>query len=190
MDASTVAKQKFEIFVVPEISILNKMAYRFAGNKADAEDLLQECLIRAFRALDSFDGEYPRAWLFTILRNTHLNRVRARKHILIDDWKFLEESNLQSQDATTISASSSEDQYLNTGLSEALTNGIRSLSRDFREVLYLVDIEGLSYLEAGRLLGIKTATVTSRLNRARTKLRDYLIGSKSLKRKGMNNELI
>jgi len=190
MNTSAAAKEKFDLFVAPEISILNKMAYRLAGNKVDAEDLLQECLIKAFRALDSFDGEFPSAWLFTILRNTHLNRVRVRKHVLIDDWKFLEDSTLNHQDSVNLTASSSEDQYLNTGLSEALITGIRSLSQDFREVIYLVDIEGLSYIEAGKLLGIRTATVTSRLNRARTKLRDYLITNKSLKRKGENNERI
>ena len=102
----------------------------------------------------------------------------------------MEDSTLNHQDSVNLTASSSEDQYLNTGLSEALITGIRSLSQDFREVIYLVDIEGLSYIEAGKLLGIRTATVTSRLNRARTKLRDYLITNKSLKRKGENNERI
>lgn len=190
MDALKNTKQKFDLYVAPEISILNKLAYRFTGNKADAEDLLQECLIKAFNALESFDGKYPRAWLITILRNAHINRVRMRKHILIDDWKFLEDSAYLKNNPNVSNENSSEDQYLNTGLSEELIFGIRSLPRDFREVLYLVDVEGLSYIEAGNLLGIKAATVTSRLNRARTKLRNILIANNSLNRKGVINEHI
>jgi len=63
---------------VPEISVLLRVATSLTGQPADAEDLVQDTLIRAYRAVDRFDGEHPRAWLLTILRNTHVNRARRR----------------------------------------------------------------------------------------------------------------
>lgn len=169
------AKEKFATYVEPELAILLKMAQRLTGNKTEAEDLLQDCLVRAFSAIESFDGEYPRAWLFTILRNTHINRGRIRKHILIDDWTFLDRPLAPVVPEFLNRSASSEETYLDTGLTEVMLAGIQSLSPQFKEVIYLVDIEGFSYDEAAVLLDIKTATVTSRLNRARTKLRNFLL---------------
>lgn len=169
------AKEKFVTYVEPELAILLKMAQRLTGNKTEAEDLLQDCLVRAFSAIESFDGEYPRAWLFTILRNTHINRGRIRKHILIDDWTFLDRPLAPVVPEFLNRSASSEETYLDTGLTEVMLAGIQSLSPQFKEVIYLVDIEGFSYDEAAVLLDIKTATVTSRLNRARTKLRNFLL---------------
>lgn len=63
---------RFSEYVVPEVPVMLRVARRFTGNLHDAEDLVQETLIRAYRGLDGFDGRHPRAWLFTILRNTHL----------------------------------------------------------------------------------------------------------------------
>ena len=188
MGDETDAKAKFAHFVTPEIDVLLRLARRLTGREQEAEDLLQDCLLRAYRSIDSFDGEYPRAWLFTILRNTHLNRVRVKKPVLIDDWNLLESASADRNSSQTSTAASSEDEYLNDGLSEAMMQGIKTLGQDFREVLYLVDIEGFSYDETGRLLGIKTATVTSRLNRARTKLRDYLLQNHSFGKKGRSHE--
>jgi len=68
----------FARYVEPEIAVLYRVALTLAGQRADADDLVQEALIRAYRAVDRFDGAHPRAWLLTILRNTHRNRLRIR----------------------------------------------------------------------------------------------------------------
>ncbi len=65
--------------------MLYRVALSLAGQRADAEHLVQDSLIRAYGAMDRFDGAYPRAWLLTILRHTHLNRVRVRSAVLLAD---------------------------------------------------------------------------------------------------------
>ena len=69
----------FERYVLPEIEVLLRVANSLTRNHAEAEDLVQDTLLRAYRAIDGFDGRYPRAWLLTILRNTHINRNRRRR---------------------------------------------------------------------------------------------------------------
>ena len=64
----------FDEHVVPQIDVLYRVALAMTGQPADAEDLVQDTLVRAFRAIDGFDGAHPRAWLLTILRNTHISR--------------------------------------------------------------------------------------------------------------------
>ncbi|MGH3493517.1 MAG: RNA polymerase sigma factor, partial [Sciscionella sp.] len=73
----------FAQHVEPEVPVLYRVALTLAGQPADAEDLVQDTLIRAYRAIDRFDGAHPRAWLFTILRNTHRNRLRVRLPVLL-----------------------------------------------------------------------------------------------------------
>jgi len=75
----------FERYVLPETELLLRVANSLTRNRADAEDLVQDTLLRAFRAIDRFDGRYPRAWLLTILRNTHINRNRRRRPELLRD---------------------------------------------------------------------------------------------------------
>jgi RNA polymerase sigma factor (sigma-70 family) len=74
----------FRCFVVPEIPLLLRVATSLTGQPADAEDLVQDTLIRVFGAIARFDGQHPRAWLLTILRHTHRNRARRRQPPLID----------------------------------------------------------------------------------------------------------
>ena len=69
----------FEELVVPETDVLWRVALSITRNRADAEDVVQETLLRAFRSLGTFDGRYPRAWLLTILRNAERNRHRRRR---------------------------------------------------------------------------------------------------------------
>lgn len=75
----------FDRYVVPEVEVLLRVALGLTPQRADAEDLVQDTLIRAYRAIGSFDGRYPRAWLLTILRNTHLNRSRRWRPDLLRD---------------------------------------------------------------------------------------------------------
>ena len=69
----------FERYVLPELDVLLRVARSLTHNAADAEDLVQETLIRAHRSIDRFDGRHPRAWLLTILRNANVNRARRRR---------------------------------------------------------------------------------------------------------------
>ena len=83
--AQTEREMAFRQYVLPEIDVMYRVAMSLTRNKADAEDLVQDSLVRAYKAVDRFDGRYPRAWLLTILRNTQINRTRRRRPELLND---------------------------------------------------------------------------------------------------------
>jgi len=158
----------FERYVLPEIEVLLRVANSLTRNHAEAEDLVQDTLLRAYRGIDGFDGRYPRAWLLTILRNTHINRNRRRRPDL-----------LRAPDAATdrmISAASDErtDAGVDDEIDVEIIRALDSLDEPFRQVVELVDIDGLSYAEAAEVLDVPVGTVMSRLHRARSRIRDRL----------------
>jgi RNA polymerase sigma-70 factor (ECF subfamily) len=161
----------FRTYVVPELEVLYGVAMRLTRDPHDAEDVVQETLLRAYRAIDRFDGQYPRAWLLTILRNTNINRARKRKPDLLHD----EERTLGQLPAE---GADGRDGPAETVLSQipddTIVDALQRLSDDHRAVVALVDIDGLSYREAAELLDVPIGTVMSRLHRARRKLRSRL----------------
>ncbi len=160
----------FDRYVVPEIPVLYRVALSLTGQKADAEDLVQETLVRAFRAADRFDGAYPRAWLLTILRRAHLNRVRGRRPVLLHDGESVE----RSLENTGPPVASAEDVVISEEFEAVVSDALRALPDKHRAVVTLVDIEGLSYQEAADVLGVPRGTVMSRLHRARARIRARL----------------
>lgn len=163
--------EAFRLYVEPEIPVLLRVARSLTGNPTDAEDLVQETLIKAFRALDNFDGASPRAWLLTILRNTAHNVWRKKKPDYVDDWALLPDFKPAfNADAPQ----SAEDDALSHMVDPTLQRAVNSLSVDFRSVLLLVDVEGFSYAECSEILGIPIGTVMSRRSRAVAKVRKSL----------------
>lgn len=170
MSEPAVDEQAFETYVLPEIEVLLRVANSLTRNHAEAEDLVQDALIRAYRGIGGFDGRHPRAWLLTILRNTHINRNRRRRPELLRD-----------PDAATdrmISAASDErtDAGVDNEIDVEIIRALDSLDEPFRRVVELVDIDGLSYAEAAEVLDVPVGTVMSRLHRARSRIRDRLDG--------------
>lgn len=156
--------------VVPELPVLLRVARRITGDPTDAEDLVQETLIRAYRAIDRFDGRHPRAWLLTILRNTWRNMNRRARPHLLDSEDII----LSVPAAGPDGRSGAEEQVLDGVLDAELASALRALPHNHRAVVVLVDIDGLTYQEAADVLGIPPGTVTSRLHRARRRLRKRL----------------
>lgn len=165
------ALRAFNEYVRPEIEVLLRVATSLTGRGGGAEDLVQETLIRAFRAIDSFDGRYPRAWLLTILRRTHINMHRRTRPGTTDDVEQLRGSRPAFG---STEAPSPEDQVLDQLLDPALQQAVQSLDAKFRDVLMLVDVDQLSYAEAAAALDVPVGTVMSRLSRARAKVRRHL----------------
>ena len=168
MGDSAVDNCAFERFVLPEVEVLLRVANSLTRNHAEAEDLVQDTMLRAFRSIDGFDGRHPRAWLLTILRNTHINRNRRRRPELLRD-----------PDAATdrmISAASHEraDASIDDEIDAEILRALASLDEPFRQVVELVDIGGLTYAEAAEVLDVPVGTVMSRLHRARSRIRDRL----------------
>lgn len=161
----------FRTYVVPELELLFAVAMRLTRDRQDAEDVVQETLLRAYRAIDRFDGRHPRAWLLTILRNANINRARKRTPDLLRD----EERTLGALPARGADGrDGAAERALDDMPDERLVEALRRLSSDHRAVVALVDIDGLSYREAAEILQIPIGTVMSRLHRARNKLRTRL----------------
>jgi RNA polymerase sigma-70 factor (ECF subfamily) len=161
-------RHAFDRFVVPELGVLLHVARTMTPTDQDAEDLVQDTLLRAFKSIDRFDGAHVRAWLFTIMRNAQMNRVRRKRPELLDD----------AADADTIAqpdrTESPEQAAEAKAFDEAVGDALRRLPAKMAQVVELVDIDGLTCPEAAAALGIPVGTVMSRLHRARRKIRDRL----------------
>lgn len=156
----------FERLVLPEIDLLFRVARSLTRTTADAEDLVQETLLRSFRSIDSFDGRYPRAWLLTIMRNTNINMGRKKRPGLLTDPDSTQYTDLLSDNDTP------ESQHIDATFDATIDEAFAALSSDFRQVVDLVDLHGLAYKEAAEVLGIPVGTVMSRLHRARRSIRN------------------
>ena len=165
---SEASQTLFEQHVLPEIEVLLRVARSLTRNDADAEDLVQDTLIRAYRAIDRFDGRHPRAWLLTILRNTNINRNRRQRPELLRD------PDGPSGQLNEVVAEDVTDASVEAGFDAEIEKALAELDEPFRRVVELVDIDGLSYAEAAEVLGVPAGTVMSRLHRARTRIRDRL----------------
>ena len=164
-------KSSFRELVEPEIEVLLRVALNITPNQADAEDLVQETLLRAYRAIDRFDGRHPRAWLLTILRNTNANMHRRQRPGNIGDWELIRTARPAFGRAELPSA---EDSFVDHELHTDLDAAVRALDPRFRAALILVDVHDLSYAEAAAVMGVPVGTVMSRLSRARDRVRKSL----------------
>ncbi len=162
------SRAAFDAHVVPEIEVLLRVARSLTRNDADAEDLVQDTLVRAFRGIDTFDGRHPRAWLLTILRNTHINRNRRQRPQLFGD------ADGTSRELNDIVGAEWADAGVEQSFDAEIECALAELDPRFRTVIELVDVSGLSYAEAAEALGVPTGTVMSRLHRARGRIRDRL----------------
>ncbi len=166
-------KAAFERYVVPEIEVLYRVARSITRNPTDAEDLVQDTMLRAYRAIERFDGRHPRAWLLTIMRNAQINRVRRKRPELLRDPDAAMER-LADEHGEDLGP---EALVVETEYDAAVERAIDSLPVKFLSVIELVDIQGLSYQEASDALGVPAGTIMSRLHRARTRLRRHLESS-------------
>lgn len=166
------SERAFECWVVPEIDVLYRVALSLTRNRYDAEDLVQETLARAHAAIDRFDGRHPRAWLLTILRNTHVNSLRRRRpDLLRDPDADLDDLTAKSASSARIAAEGDPAEVFDAaGFDAAVEAALDELPDNFRSVVGLVDIGGMTYQEAADALDIPVGTVMSRLHRARKRM--------------------
>lgn len=159
------------------MSSLYSTALRMTNNPADAEDLLQETYLRAYRSYGSFKaGTNLRAWLFRILTNAHINRYRAAKRRPEEtDLDEVEELFLYRRLRTTEHFGESAEDRLMAYFSEAeVVGAVEDLPEAYRMAVLLADVEGFSYKEIAEILDIPVGTVMSRLHRGRKQLQKAL----------------
>ena len=162
---------RFEESVLPHLDAAYNLARWLAQNDGDAEDLVQEAFLRAFRFFDGFRGDSSssRAWLLKIVRNTFYTWRAKQAHLPLgglDD--AIEELECEGCDPEIIALAGADRQLLQQALED--------LPAEFREVMVLRELEGLSYKEIAMISGVPLGTVMSRLARARKRLQVSLAG--------------
>ena len=172
----TRARAQFEADALASIDSLYRTALRLTGVPADAEDLVQETYLKAFRARNSFEsGTNLRAWLFTILHNTARNRARDRAHDVVTvDSEIVEGAAATSQNGDE----TPEALLVRETLAPELQAAISDLPDAFRQTIWLRDVEEFTYAEIAKMLDIPIGTVMSRISRGRRMLFNRLSHSK------------
>jgi RNA polymerase sigma-70 factor (ECF subfamily) len=169
----------FEQEAMQHLDALYRTALRMTRNPQDAEDLVQETYLRAFRFFDKFEpGTNLRAWLFKILTNTYINRYRKlASEPRIDSLDGSEEFALYNHLDTEAAkrGGSVEAQVLDHFAESDIKAAIEALPPQFRMAVLLADVEGFSYNEIAEITGVKKGTVMSRLFRGRRLLQKALI---------------
>ena len=162
-------QQLFSEAVLPHIDAALSLARWITGDRADAEDVLQEACLRAFRAIASARNPDARAWLLAIVRNTAMTWIaknRPKTVVTTDDEATFERAGLGMVEQQA----SPEALLIEKADAEQLHSAIAALPLQYREVLVLREIEELSYQEISKVLSIPMGTVMSRLARARSRL--------------------
>ena len=169
-------RARFERDALPLLPGLYSAALRLTRNPADAEDVVQETFLRAYRGFSGFtEGTNLKAWMYRILTNTFINAYRKKKRqpveVLEDelpDWYLYDqlggEGAVSSAEATVLEAIPDED----------VRAALDSLPEAFRMAVWLVDVEGFSYKETAEILDVPIGTVMSRLHRGRKALEKAL----------------
>jgi RNA polymerase sigma-70 factor (ECF subfamily) len=155
--------ERFSRLVAPHLSDAYALAYRITGSRADADDVLQEACLRAFRSIGAVAESSARGWVMTIMRNTAFTWIRKNRPsavFTVDDLEGVEIAQTDPGDPgpETMLIAKSEMETL-----------ISALPDPFREAVILRDIHGLSYREIAKRTNVPVGTVMSRLARARTR---------------------
>ena len=166
---------EFEAEALPHMDVLYNFALRTTGNEDDARDLLQETYLKAYRFWDKYEkGTNIRAWLFRIMKNSYINRYRKEtkepdKVDYEDIENFYNTIRAESTDPNDL-----QQQLYGNLLGDEVTKALQSLPDDFRTVVILCDIEGLTYEEIAEFVECPIGTVRSRLHRGRKLLQAKL----------------
>jgi RNA polymerase sigma factor (sigma-70 family) len=165
---------RFASVVMPHLDDAYGLARWITGDRADAQDVVQEACLRALRAIGGFSGGNARAWTLTIVRNTAytwLGKNRPAKLVTVDDLEAVERAQAPlNADLSASHIADPEAQLIAKADAARLEAAIAALPTQFRETLVLRDIQGLDYREIAAVTEVPVGTVMSRLARARKRL--------------------
>lgn len=168
-------RREFEELVRRHHGPAYNVAYRIAGNKADAEDLLQETFVRAFRFFKNYRRDLPfESWLYKIMSNLWIDTLRRRPktgpHISLDQTLGDTDQTLDLPDE----GPTPEDRLIEVTLDSRIQDALSALKKEFRIAVVLADLEGMSYEEIADVMGCSIGTVRSRIHRGRQALKKRL----------------
>ena len=166
----TDAATKFHRVLLPHLATVLRVAQVLTKNAADAEDLTQETMLKAYRGIDGFaEGTDAKAWLLTILRRVRIDRVRSAAPSAGTaslDAMDLDPAEPDRPEASDYDAVWENPERVLDGFSDRqVIDALRTLPEDIRMTLLLVDVEGLGHPEAGAILGVPVGTIKSRAHR-------------------------
>jgi RNA polymerase sigma factor (sigma-70 family) len=169
---------KFEALVVPYLADAFALARWISGDRADAEDIVQDACLRAFRGIGGYNGGSARAWVLTIVRRTAyswLGKNRVPMLVAMEDLdpKSREEAE-RGGNSLASPSETPEAELIAKADARRLKEAVAALPLEFRETLVLRDIQGLDYREISQVMGTPIGTVMSRLARARRRLIDTI----------------
>ncbi len=172
-----VQKQKdFEDEIIPHLDAMYNFALRLTSDPNDAEDLVQDTIVKAFRFFSSYEkGTNAKAWLFRILKNSYINNYR-KKSKQPNQVDYDEVSSFyETIRADRTDTSDLEDRMFRELIDDDISNALEELPEDFRTVVLLCDVEGFTYEEIANMLDVPIGTIRSRLHRGRNLLKAELM---------------
>jgi RNA polymerase sigma-70 factor (ECF subfamily) len=174
-------RRRFEAQLLPHLDAAVNLARWLARSPADADDVVQDAMLRAFRAFDGFRGTDAKPWLLAIVRNCWRNQAgdkKRRGHVPLPEQDAMNDHPIVHDGASPEAAAVSADERRKLdGVIATLPEEFRDLAvGEFREVLVLREMEDLSYREIAEVTGAPVGTVMSRLSRARAMLREKWLG--------------
>jgi RNA polymerase sigma factor (sigma-70 family) len=161
---------RFTSVVLPHLDAAYNLAHWLTGNRTDAEDVVQEASLRAFRAIRGFAGSSARGWVLSIVRNTAYSWLRKNRPTAVVAVEDLEAVEIALAKQGELDAGTPEAALIAQTDAKQLRAAIAALPTPFRETLVLRDIEGLDYREIAEATEVPIGTVMSRLARARGRL--------------------
>jgi RNA polymerase sigma factor (sigma-70 family) len=161
-------RARFEQYIMPHLAAAYNLARWLTRHDQDAEDVVQEAFLRAYKFFGNFHGGDSRAWLLTIVRHTCYTWLRQnRAHELTEEFD-------ETLHDVTRADVNPETLLLHDAQQQLLQRALQALPVAFREVVVLRDLEGLSYKDIAHITDLPLGTVMSRLARARTRLQQYV----------------
>lgn len=151
------------------------LAYRLTGNVAEAEDLVQESFVRAYRFFHRYDESLPfTSWLYRIMTNAHIDMVRRRGRLKTTSLEASGTDGSTTWELPDMDASPDRI-MLSHALDEPVQKALTSMTPEFRMAVLLADVEGLAYEEVADIMRTSVGTVRSRIHRGRKQIRTYLL---------------
>jgi len=169
---------RFTRVVLPHLGDAYELARWLTGNRADAEDIVQEACLRAFRSILRFKEGNARAWVLTIVRNTAytwLGRNRPANVVITDDLEAIERGEIDRSYSAGSETETPEAALIAKADVARVQTALASLPAPFRETLVLRDLQGFDYREIASITGVPVGTVMSRLARARRRLMGSIV---------------
>jgi RNA polymerase sigma-70 factor, ECF subfamily len=184
VSASDIKRSRFESNVAPHVDAAYNLARWLTGNDQDAEDVVQEAMLRAFMYFDGFRGGDARSWILKIVRNTCFTWLEANRPSEIARMAMEELEDTMTPLVCSEFADDPETLALRRTTALQLNSAIAAIPAAFREVVVLREMEGFSYKEIASVVDAPIGTVMSRLARARAELRRILAQSSCSKGAG------